>query len=70
VEASGASSVEARMVAARTATVEASGASRVTVDVSDKLTANVSGASTVCFVSEPADLSGNASGTSTVGECP
>jgi len=69
IGASGASRVEAVDLPAWEASVEASGASSVSVDVSDRLEAEASGASNVCYRTEPAAVDANTSGASTVDQC-
>ena len=66
VKASGASTADLSDFASRNAVVDASGASNVTVATSGTLIVEASGASTVRYVGEPAKLSTNTSGASTV----
>lgn len=65
--ASGASTLRLDDFAVKDASVEASGASRITVNATGTLNARASGASTVRYVGEPARLNKDASGASTIG---
>jgi hypothetical protein len=69
IGASGPSRVEAENIPAWEADVEVSGASTVMLDVSDRLKGDASGASRVCYVTEPAELSVTTSGASSVLQC-
>lgn len=66
VNASGASTVSLDDFPAADADVEASGASRATVNVRGVLNATASGASTVLYTGDPASVRENTSGASTV----
>lgn len=65
-EISGASHVNAENLKAVTATVEASGASHVEVNVSDELVADASGASKINYVGSPKNTRKNSSGVSSI----
>jgi hypothetical protein len=67
LEASGASQADLSNFAVSEAAVEISGASKAVVNVSGKLDANVSGASTLRYVGNPTMGSINSSGASTIG---
>jgi hypothetical protein len=66
IEASGASNADLSNFPSQNTTVNASGASKVTVAPSGTLTVEASGASTVRYTGEPTKLKTNASGASTV----
>lgn len=66
VDASGASTVALDDFEAVEAIVDASGASRATVNVSDRLNATASGASTVLYTGDPISVRENTSGASSV----
>lgn len=67
IEASGASTVDLEDLAAADARAEASGASRIVVNVSGSLDAGASGASSVRYVGEPTSVNSDTSGASSVG---
>jgi hypothetical protein len=66
LKVSGASTATLDGFPSKDTTVEASGASHATVKASGKLTVEASGASSVTYVGEPANLSVNTSGASSV----
>jgi len=66
VEVSGATKVDAEDLQAVNADVEASGASHVTVNVSDHLTTDASGASRVTYAGSPTSVQKKTSGASSV----
>lgn len=65
-EASGASTLNAENLSVEDADVEASGASNITVNASNDLKADASGASSVVYTGEPKNVKGNSSGASSV----
>ncbi|MEP6947410.1 MAG: head GIN domain-containing protein [Acidobacteriota bacterium] len=66
INAIGASSVNAEGLKADKADVEAVGASKITVSVSDELKADATGASSVTYTGEPKSLKQNTSDVSTI----
>lgn len=66
VNVSGASTAALEELPAAAAEVEASGASRATVNVSGKLKAEASGASTILYTGDPSSVVEDTSGASTV----
>ena len=66
IAVSGASTVDAEALEARTASVDSSGASSVTVFVSEQLTSSASGASKILYFGNPARVAKSTSGASSV----
>ena len=66
VEVSGASSIDAEYLRSKTATVDANGASKVSVFVTERLNSDVSGASKVQYSGNPANVEKKTSGASSV----
>jgi hypothetical protein len=69
-EASGASRIEAGDLTAMTGVANASGASRIEMSASERIDANASGASSICYRDEPDALDATDSGASSVERCP
>jgi Putative auto-transporter adhesin, head GIN domain len=65
-QASGASHADLERFRCKDATVDSSGASRVTLNASGKLDLEASGASSVRYVGQPADVKARASGASSI----
>jgi len=65
---SGASTASLDTFTSQDTTVDASGASHVTVNASDRLNARASGASSVTYVGQPAELTVNSSGASSINQ--
>jgi hypothetical protein len=66
IEVSGASSVDAESLRSKTATVDASGTSKVSVFVSESLNSEASGASKILYSGNPANVEKETSGVSSV----
>lgn len=66
VEVSGASSIDAESLKSKTATVDASGASKVSVFVTEHLNSDASGASKIQYSGNPASVEKKTSGASSV----
>lgn len=66
IELSGASDYDARNVESEECRIEGSGASRAVIKVSERLTADLSGASSVGYYGSPQYVNANASGASSV----
>jgi len=66
VDCSGASNAETSALTAKTVKVEASGASTVTVQATEELIADASGASTIRYSGTPVKVKKDASGASTI----
>lgn len=66
VELSGASKYDAKKCKSETITIEASGASKASIDCTDSLTVDASGASHVTYVQKPKQINQDVSGASEV----
>ena len=66
IEVSGASSIDAEALRSKTATVDASGASKVSVFVTERLSSDASGASKVQYSGNPVSVEKKTSGASSV----
>jgi predicted porin len=66
VEVSGASKIDAESLKSKTATVDASGASKVTLFVTERLNSDASGASKIEYSGNPANVEKKTSGASSV----
>jgi hypothetical protein len=66
IEVSGASSIDAESLQSKTATVDASGASKVAVFVTQRLNSEASGASNIQYSGNPANVEKKTSGASSV----